>query len=74
MHDPKAGWTAVPVGKATDAATNIVHVVPNYDLSDHYLSKECFCKPSIEDCFGEKEHEGQHTGYLISHNAWDGRE
>jgi hypothetical protein len=47
-----------------------VHVIPVNDLMEHEENKECACKPTVEVV----EREDGTAGWLISHNALDGRE
>ena len=44
---------------------NKIHILPMNDLKEHDESMACACRPEIKD-------EG--NGYIIIHNAYDGRE
>lgn len=48
-----------------------VHVLPVNDLIKHIESEDCQCKPVTEPV---KNEETGDIGWLISHNAADGRE
>lgn len=49
-----------------------MHVEPNNDLLVHERSEECACLPQVEAMV---DNNGDLTPWwMVSHNAWDGRE
>ena len=50
--------------------SDTVHVEPIGDLIEHEDSAECPCLPTVEPV---KRDDGS-VGWLVVHNAWDGRE
>lgn len=57
---------------------NVIHVVPVGDLVEHDTSAEsgdeCICNPTIEAVLATDVDGDSENGWLIVHNAWDGRE
>lgn len=49
---------------------NVVHVSPINDLLDHDTVGDCACLPVCKPV----ERDDGSIGYVVVHNAWDGRQ
>lgn len=51
-----------------------MHIVPEDDLGPHHPRTTCPCKPKREHVMGGGDESNKVVGFMIIHNAWDGRE